>query len=88
MRTAKQQGCLGRSTWTVMVLSIIALVLVLSIAVTSGGSHSLDQITLALPVFFVLLFLATWISDWLPPENFFVEAGPCLSTSHTRAPPA
>jgi hypothetical protein len=88
MRRAKLQCSLVRSILTVVVLSIIALVLVLSIAIASGAGHAFDQIALALPIFFVLLFLATSIGDWLRVEDFFVELAPRLSTSLSRAPPA
>ncbi len=71
-----------------MVASVIALVLALSIAITSGAGHSFDQIALALPIFFVFLFLAASIGDWLQAEDFSFEPKPRLSTSLTRAPPA
>jgi hypothetical protein len=71
-----------------MVASVIALVLALSIAITSGAGHSFDQIALALPIFFVLLFLAASIGDWLQVEDFFIEPKPRFSPSLTRAPPA
>jgi hypothetical protein len=67
---------------------MIALVLVLSIAITSGTGHSFDQIALALPIFFVFLFLAASVGDWLEVEDFFTQPKPRLSTSLTRAPPA
>jgi hypothetical protein len=67
---------------------MIALVLVLSIAITSGAGHSFDQIALSLPIFFVFLFLATPVGDWLQVEDFFTEPKPRVSTSLTRAPPA
>jgi hypothetical protein len=67
---------------------MIALVLVLSTAITSGAGHGFDQIALALPIFFVLLFLATSIGNWLQLEDFFIEPKPRLSTFRTRAPPA
>jgi hypothetical protein len=88
MHRAKQQSSLVRSIWTLAVISVIALLLVLSVAITSGVGHGFDQITLALPIFFVLLFLATSIGDWLQVEDFFTEHKPRLSTSLTRAPPA
>jgi len=88
MRRAKQQCSLGRFTLTVVVVSIIALVLMLSIAIASGAGQGFDQIALALPIFFVLLFLKTSTDDWLQLEDFFIEPKPRLSTSHTRAPPA
>jgi hypothetical protein len=71
-----------------MVASVIALVLALSVAITSGAGHSFDQIALALPIFFVLLFLAASIGDWLQVEDFFIEPKPRFSSSLTRAPPA
>jgi hypothetical protein len=71
-----------------MVAFVIALVVALSIAITSGAGHSFDQIALALPIFFVLLFLATSIGDWLPAEDSAFEPKPRFSTSLTRAPPA
>jgi choline-glycine betaine transporter len=88
MRRAKQKSSLVRSIWTLAVISLIALVLALSLAITSGAGHDFGQIALALPIFFVLLFLATSIGDWLQVEDFFAEPKPRLSTSHTRAPPA
>jgi hypothetical protein len=70
------------------VISMIALLLVLSIAISSGVGHGFDQITLALPIFFVFLFLATAIGDWLQVVDFSIEAKPRLSSSLSRAPPA
>jgi hypothetical protein len=71
-----------------MVAFVIVLVLALSIAITSGVGHSFDQIALALPIFFVLLFLAASIGDWLREEDFGLERQSRFSTSLTRAPPA
>jgi hypothetical protein len=71
-----------------MVAFVIALVLALSIAITSGAGHSFDQIALALPIFFVLLSLAVSVGDWLQAEDLGFETQPQFSTSHTRAPPA
>jgi ABC-type polysaccharide/polyol phosphate export permease len=88
MRRTKQQFLPVRSIWAFAVLSLIALLLVLSIAIASGADHGFDQISLALPIFFVLLFLATSIGDWLQVEDFFTEPKPRFSTSLTRAPPA
>ena len=88
MRRAKQQFLPVRSIWALAVLSLIALLLVLSIAIASGAGHGFEQISLALPIFFVLLFLATLIGDWLQVEDFFTEPKPRFSTSLTRAPPA
>jgi choline-glycine betaine transporter len=88
MRRAEQQSPLVRSIWALAVLSLIALLLVLSLAITTGAGHSFDQIALALPIFFVFLILATSIGDWLQVEDFFAEPKPRLSTALTRAPPA
>jgi hypothetical protein len=88
MRRAKDQSSLVRSVLTAAVISMIALLLVLSIAITSSVGHGFDQITLALPIFFVLLFLATSIGDWFQIEDFLIEAKPRLSSCQTRAPPA
>ena len=88
MGRVKQQIVPGRSIWALAVLSLIALLLVLSLTIASGAGHGFDQISLALPIFFVFLFLATSIGDWLQVEDFFTEPKPRLSTSLTRAPPA
>ena len=88
MRRANQQGLLGRSTLTIVVISIIAFLLLLSVAITSGAGHGFDQIALALPIFFIVLLLATSVGDWLEFEDFFIEPGPRLSTVCPRAPPA
>lgn len=88
MRNAKQRCSLSRFTLAVVVISLVALVLMLSITVTSGAGRGYDQIALALPIFFVLLFLATSIGDWLQSKDLFIELKPRLSTFHTRAPPA
>jgi hypothetical protein len=88
MRGANRQGLLGRSVLTVMVISIIALLLLLSVAITSSAGHGFDQIALALPIFFVVLVFATSISNWLELEDFFIESEPPLSAVCPRAPPA
>lgn len=88
MREAKQQRSLNRAALAVVVLFTIALVLILSIAATSGAGHGFDRVALAFPLFFLLFFLAMPIGDWLRPEDFFLEARPRHSTSRTRAPPA
>jgi hypothetical protein len=72
----------------IVILCAIALVLLLSIAITSGVGHGLDQVTLALPILFVFLLLATSIGDWLQIEDIFVEAQARFSSSLTRGPPA
>lgn len=88
MGRVKQQSSLFRCILTVAVMSMIALLLVLSFAITTGVGHGFDQITLALPNFFVLLLLAAPIGDWLQVEDLFIKPTPRLSTSLTRAPPA
>jgi hypothetical protein len=67
---------------------MIALVLALSLAIAAGAGHSFDQIALALPIFFILLFLPTSIGDWLQVEDCTTESRPRLSTPLGRAPPA
>jgi hypothetical protein len=71
-----------------LVVCAIALVLILSIALTVSAGHALDHLTLALPIFFVLLLLATSTGDWLASEDFSFAANPPLSTCFTRGPPA
>jgi hypothetical protein len=88
MRRENRQGLLGRSILTIVVISIIAFLLLLSVAITSGAGHGFDQIALALPIFFVVLLLATSVGDWLELEDFFIEPEPRLSTVCPRAPPA
>ena len=88
MSRKNRQGLLGRSILTIVVISIIAFLLLLSVAITSGTGHGFDQIALALPIFFVVLLLATPVGDWLELEDFFIEAEPRLSTVCPRAPPA
>lgn len=87
MRKVNQRRWLSSSALAVVVLSIAALVVILSVAVTSGAGHGFEQIALALPIFFVLLFLAS-IEDWLQLEDSLIQPEPRLSLSHTRAPPA
>jgi hypothetical protein len=88
MRSAQRQLPVVRFISTLMVACVIVLVLALSIAITSGVGHGFDQIDLALPIFFVLLFLAVSVGDWLQVEALGIETQRQLSTSHTRAPPA
>ena len=87
MHKANQRHRLLRSALTVAVIAVALLVLVLSVAVVSGAGHAVDRIALALPIFFVLLFLAS-VEEWLPLKNLFIQAEPRLSLSPTRAPPA
>jgi len=88
MRRANRQGLLGRSVLTIVVISLIAFLLLLSVAITSGAGHGFDQIALALPIFFVVLLFAKSIGDWLELEDFFIEPEPLLSAVCPRAPPA
>jgi len=88
MRGANRQGLLGRSILTIVVISIIAFLLLLSVAITSGAGHGFDQIALALPIFFVVLLLATSIGDLLELEDFFIEPESRLFLVSPRAPPA
>ena len=88
MSRENRQGLLGRSILTIVVLSIIAFLLLLSVAITSGAGHGFDQIALALPIFFVVLLLATPLGDWLELEDFLIEPEPQLSSVCPRAPPA
>jgi hypothetical protein len=72
-----------------VVITIIASsVLLLSVAIVSAADHAFDQISLALPIFFILLLLATSIGEWLELEDCFIESKPRLSIIRTRAPPA
>jgi hypothetical protein len=71
-----------------MVAFVIVLVLALSTAITSGTGHGFDQIALALPIFFVLLFLAVSVGDWVQTEDLSFQPKPRFSSSPTRAPPA
>jgi hypothetical protein len=69
-------------------LFAIALVVILSIAITVGAGHGFDQVTLALPLFFVLLFLTIRVGDRLGIEDFFIAPKPLVSIALTRGPPA
>jgi hypothetical protein len=64
----------------------IALVLILSVASTLGV-HSFAQTVLALPVFFLFLFLPAAIGDWLDIEDFAVAPEQRFSPSLSRGPP-
>jgi hypothetical protein len=93
MNRAAQQRWVGRFAWAMVVLSAIALVLIISTAITLGAGygsagHGFDQVTLALPVFFVFWFMAESLGDWLDKEEFSFEPKPRLSTAFTRGPPA
>lgn len=69
-----------------LVLSAIALIVMLSIAITLNPGHG--QLVLALPIFFVFLFLVEFIGGWLPVEEFFLQPNLQFSPSLTRGPPA
>jgi len=88
MRRANQHRTLSQSSLTVAVILMIALVVALSIAMATGAGHGFEQTTLALPIFFVLSFLATSMGDRLRPEDAFLETKPRLSATPSRAPPA
>jgi Kef-type K+ transport system membrane component KefB len=79
---------MGRLIWAMVVISAIALVFMLSIAITLNPGHGFGQVMLALPIFFVLLFLAVLICGWLQVEEFYLQPKPQLSASLTRGPPA
>ena len=87
MNRAKQQSRFGQFAWAMVVMCTVAVVLMLSIATASSLGHAFDQVTLALPVYFVLFFLAVLIVGWLQLEDFFLEPKPRLSASLTRGPP-
>jgi hypothetical protein len=71
-----------------VVVVAIALILILSIATTLGAAHSFDQTTLALPIFFLFLFLPTSVGDWLDIEDSIFTSKPRFSASLSRGPPA
>jgi len=85
---AKQQCRMGRLIWAMVVISAIALVFMLLIAITLNPGHGFDQVTLAPPIFFVLLFLAVLIGGWLQVEEFYLQTKSQFSASLTRGPPA
>ncbi len=88
MHRAKRPYPLTRLALASVAVLLIALVLLLSSVILSGAGHAFDQITLTLPIFFVLLFLATTIGEWLKVEDLIVRLKPRLSLSPARAPPA
>lgn len=71
-----------------VVVVAIALILTLSIATTLGATHSFDQAALALPIFFLFLFLPTSVGDWLDIEDLIFTSKPRFSPSLSRGPPA
>ena len=86
MSRATKQCWIGRFAWAMVAVVAIALVLILSVASTLGV-HSLAQTVLALPVFFLFLFLPAAIGDWLDIEDFAVAPKPRFSPSLSRGPP-
>ena len=73
-------------TWMMVAVVAIALLLTLSVASTLGV-HSFAQTVLALPVFFLFLFLPTAIGDWLDIEESVFAPDPQFSPSLSRGPP-
>jgi hypothetical protein len=71
-----------------VVIVAIALILTLSIATTLSAAHGLDQTTLALPIFFLFLFLPISVGDWLDIEDSIFISKPRFSPSLSRGPPA
>jgi hypothetical protein len=88
MSKATKQCWIGRFAWAMVVILAVALVLVLSIATTLGVAHGLDHTTLALPIFFLFLFLPTSVGDWLDVEDCIFTSKPRFSPSLSRGPPA
>jgi len=86
MSRATKQCWIGRFAWAMVAVVAIALVLMLSVASTLGV-HSFAQTVLALPVFFLYLFLPAAIGDWLDIEDFAVAPKPRFSPSLSRGPP-
>ena len=86
MSRATKQCWIGRFAWAMVVIVAIALVLILSVASTLGV-HSFAQTVLALPVFFLFLFLPAEIGDWLDIEDFAVAPEQRFSPSLSRGPP-
>jgi hypothetical protein len=86
MNRATKQCWIGRFAWAVVAVVAIALVLILSVASTLSV-HSFAQTVLALPVFFLFLFLPAAIGDWLDIEDSFFTPEPRFSSSLSRGPP-
>jgi len=86
MSRATKQCWIGRFAWAMVAVVAIALVLILSVASTLGV-HSFAQTVLALPVFFLFLFLPAAIGDWLDIEDFAVAPEQRFSHSLSRGPP-
>lgn len=86
MNRATKQCWIGRFAWAMVAVVAIALVLTLSVANTLGV-HSFAQTVLALPVFFMFLFLPAAIGDWLDIEDSVFAPDPGFSSSLSRGPP-
>jgi hypothetical protein len=86
MSRAAKQCWIGRFAWAMVAVVAIALILVLSVASTLGV-HSFAQTVLALPVFFLLLFLPAAVGDWLDIEDSVFPPGHRFSPSLSRGPP-
>jgi hypothetical protein len=69
-------------------VAIVAIALLLTLAVASAlGAHGFAQTVLALPVFFLFLFLPVAIGDWLDIEDSVFAPKPRFSPSLSRGPP-
>jgi hypothetical protein len=88
MLRATQQRALRRFVLVFAVVSAIAFLLLFSITLASAPGSGFYHITLALPVFFLLLVLTTCISGWIQAEDSIGPLKPAAPTSPTRAPPA
>ena len=86
MSRATKRCWIGRFAWAMVAVVAIALVLILSVASTLGV-HSFAQTVLALPVFFLFLFLPAAIGDWLDIEDCAVAPEQRFPPSLSRGPP-
>ena len=82
-----QRCWIGRFAWVMVAVVAIALLLTFSVASTLGV-HGFAQNVLALPVFFLFLFLPTAIGDRLDIEDWVFAHETRLSPSLSRGPPA
>jgi len=87
MNGATRQGSIARFVWAMVAIAAVAVILIFSIGSTLGV-HGFAQTVLALPVFFVFLFLAAASGDWLEIEDLAVAPKPRFSPSLSRGPPA
>lgn len=88
MHRAKQQSSLRQPLLVVAIVCMIALVLMLSFALASAAGHSFDHVSLALPVFFLLLLLTLSAGERLPTKSLAVLPKVSASPAPSRAPPA